>query len=153
MAKTQEDFTQDFTKAMTGMMNAFPPDPAALAETFKTSAMLGEKMSKVTLEAIEKSAEISSKWTKDAITRMSDLTRINNESTDFTKSMTDLASVSTEIATENLAAFAEITKRMQMDAVELLLAVGQGMSENAATAVKKSSAEVTGTVKKTAAAK
>ena len=56
--------------------------------------------------------------------------------------------------TETMAAFAEVAKNVQMNTVELMLAAGKDMSEDASEAVKKATAEVTAAAKKaTAAAK
>ena len=53
--------TTDFTKVMQDMMAAFPVDASAFQNAFKTQASMGEKLSKVALEAAEKSTEITSK--------------------------------------------------------------------------------------------
>jgi hypothetical protein len=53
-----------------------------------------------------------------------------------------------------MAAFAEVAKKVQMDTVELLMAAGKEVSEEASAAVKKATADVTAAAKKaTAAAK
>ncbi len=93
--------TPDFSKTMTEMMSAFPMDMSAMNDAFKSSAAMGEKMSKVMLDAAEKSTEISSKWTKDTIAKMADVTSVKSEPTDYTKSMTDFASAQAEMAAEN----------------------------------------------------
>ena len=144
--------TQDFTKVMQDMAASFPFDAKALQDTFKTSAVLGEKMAKVALEAAEKSNEISSKWTKDTITKVGSLARVREEPTDYSKALSDFASSAAEMAAENLAAFAEVAKKAQMETVELMLAAGKDLSEDAAAAVKKAQAEVTSVAKKAAAA-
>ena len=108
----------------------------------------------VALEAAEKSAEISSKWTKDTLAKMSDMSKAKTEPADYAKSMTDFASAQAEVAAENMAAFAEIAKKVQMDTVELMMAAGKDMSEDATAAVKKATADATSAAKKaTAAAK
>jgi len=56
------------------------------------------------------------------------------------------------MAAENLAAFAEIAKKVQMDTVELMLAAGKNASDEASAAVKKATADVSAQVKKAAAA-
>ena len=48
----------DFTKYMTEMMQSFPMDSAAMQDAFKSQAALGEKMSKVALDAAGKSSEL-----------------------------------------------------------------------------------------------
>ena len=66
----------------------------------------------------------------------------------------DKDDLAVEVAAENMAAFAEIAKKVQMDTVELMMAAGKDMSEDATAAVKKATAEVTAAAKKaTAAAK
>ncbi|WP_085867101.1 phasin family protein [Pseudoruegeria aquimaris] len=135
--------TQDFTKVMQDMMAAFPMDTKAFEDAFKTQAAIGEKLSKVALEAADKSAEISAKWTKDTIARLGDVTAVKSEPTDYTKAVTDFASASAETAAENMAAFAEVAKKVQMETVELMLSAGKDFSEDATAAVKKATTEAT----------
>lgn len=144
--------TQDFGKVMQDMMASFPVDTTAFQNAFKSQAAMAEKMSKVALEAAEKSAEITTKWTKDTIAKLSDVTKAKAEPTEYTKSLTDFASKASEMASEHLAAFAEIAKKVQMETVELMLAAGKDMSEDATAAVKKATSDVTAVAKKAAAA-
>ena len=144
--------TPDFAKTMQDMMASFPVDASAFQNAFKTQAAFAEKFSKVALEAAEKSTEITSKWAKDSIAKLSDVSRAKAEPTDYSKSVTDFASAAAEMAAENMAAFAEVAKKVQMETVELMLAAGKDMSEDATAAVKKATAEVTSVAKKAAAA-
>ncbi|TYB82458.1 phasin family protein [Maritimibacter fusiformis] len=146
--------TQDFTKTFQDMMGAFPVDMSAFNGAFKTQAALGEKLSKVALEAAEKSTEISTAWTKDTLNKIGAITTVKEDATDYTKAMTDFASAQAEVAAENMAAFAEIAKKVQMETVELMLASGKNMGEEASAAVKKATDDVAKAAKKaTAAAK
>lgn len=138
----------DFTKMMQDMMGAFPVDTKAMQDAFKTQAALGERMSKVVLEAAEKSAEVSSKWTKQTLVKIGEVSTVKDEPADYTKAVTDFASASAELASEHMAAFAEIAKRVQMDTVELMLAAGKDMSAEATAAVQKATSEVTAAAKK-----
>jgi hypothetical protein len=144
--------TPDFTKVMQDMMASFPVDGSAVQNAFKTQAALAEKMSKVALEAAEKSTEISSKWTKDTLAKAAEVSKAKAEPADYTKAATDFASLAAEMATENLAAFAEIAKKVQMETVELMLAAGKDMTEETTAAVKKATAEVQTAAKKATAA-
>lgn len=144
--------TNDYTKMMQDMMAAFPMDARAMQDAFKTSAALTEKMSKVALEAADKSSEISMRWTKQTIAQLGEMSKVREEPTDYTKAVTDFASSSAEVAAENMAAFAEVAKRVQMETVELMLAAGKDMSEDATAAMKKATAEVTTAAKKAATA-
>ncbi|MCR9126028.1 MAG: phasin family protein [Rhodobacteraceae bacterium] len=142
--------TQDMTAMMKDMMGAFPVDTAAMEDAFKTTATLNEKLSHVALEAAEKSAEISSKWTKDTLAKLGEMSKAKAEPADYAKAMTDFASASAEVAAENMAAFAEIAKKVQMDTVELMMAAGKDMTEDATAAVKKATNDVTAAAKKAA---
>lgn len=144
--------TQDFTKVVQDMMGTFPVDTGAMQNAFKTSAAIGEKLTKVALEAAEKSNEISSKWTKETIAKVGDLAKVKEEPADYSKAATDFASAAAELAAHNLAAYAEVAKKVQMETVELMLAAGKDFSEDATAAVKKATAEVSNVAKKAAAA-
>ena len=146
--------TSDYTKMMKDMMGAFPVDMTAMQDAFKTQAALSDKLAKVALEAADKSTEISTKWTKDTLAKLAAVTSVKEDPADYTKAMTDFASAQAEMSAETLASYAEIAKRVQMETVELLLAAGKDLSEDASAAVKKATAEVTAAAKKaTAAAK
>ena len=144
--------SNDFTKTMQDMMAKFPVDASAFQNAFKTQAAFGEKLSKVALEAAEKSTEISSKWAKETIAKLSGAAKAKAEPADYTKSLTDFASAAAELASENIAAFAEVAKKVQMETVELLLAAGKDASAEASAVVKKATDEVTAATKKATAA-
>lgn len=139
---------QDFSKVLQDMVSQFPVDTAALKDAYKNSAVLGEKMTKVALEAAEKSNDISSKWAKETIAKFGELSKAKSEPTDYTKAFSDFASASAELAAENLAAFAEVAKKAQTETVELMLAAGKDLQEDATAAVKKATEEVTAAAKK-----
>lgn len=143
--------TQDYQKMMQDMFAAFPVDQASIQEATKNSAAFGEKVAKVMLEAAEKSNEISTKWTRETLGRLGEASKARSEPADYSRSMTDFANAQAEIAAENLAAFAEVAKKVQMETVELMLAAGKDLSEDATAAVKKATADVTAATKKAAA--
>ncbi|MGV6847045.1 MAG: phasin, PhaP [Marinibacterium sp.] len=143
--------TQDISAMMKDMMGAFPVDTGAMEEAFKTGASLNEKLSGLALEAADKSAEVSGTWTKQTISKLSDLSRAKAEPADYAKAMTDFASASAEIAAEHMAAFAEIAKKVQMETVELMMAAGKDITEDATAAVKKATDDMTAATKKATA--
>ncbi len=145
--------TQDFNTVMKDMMGAFPVDTKAMEDAFKTTATLNEKLSSVALEAAEKSADLSSKWTKDTLAKMAEMSKAKAEPADYAKAMTDFASATAEVAAEHMAAYAEIAKKVQMETVELMMAAGKDIQEDANNAVKKAANDATAAVKKAAAAK
>ena len=145
--------TQDMTAVFKDIMGAFPVDTKAMEDAFKTTATLNEKLSHVALDAAEKSTEISSKWTKETLSKMADMSKAKAEPADYAKAMTDFASAYAEVTAEHMAAFAEVAKKVQMDTVELMMAAGKDMSEDASAAVKKATGEMTAAAKKAATAK
>ncbi|MFY0621534.1 MAG: phasin, PhaP [Pelagimonas sp.] len=143
--------TQDFTAMMKDMMGAFPVDTKGMEDAFKTTASMSEKLTAVALEAAEKSSELSSQWTKETLTKLSDMSKAKAEPADYAKAMTDFASAQAEVAAENMAAFAEIAKKVQMDTVELMMAAGKDIQEDASAAVKKATDDLTAAAKKAGA--
>jgi hypothetical protein len=143
--------TPDMTAILKDVMGSFPVDTSAMEGAFKTSATLNEKLSGVALTAVEKSTEISTKWTKDTVAKMSEMAKAKSEPADYAKAMTDFASASAEAAAEHMAAFAEIAKKVQMDTVELMMAAGKDAQEEATAAVKKASDDVQAAAKKATA--
>jgi hypothetical protein len=139
---------QDINSVMKDVMGAFPVDTKAMEDAFKNQAALNEKLSGVALEAAEKSAEISSKYTKETLAKMSEMAKAKTEPADYAKAMTEFASAHAEVTAENMAAFAEVAKKVQMDTVELLMAAGKDMQEDATKVVKQATDDVTNATKK-----
>jgi len=143
--------TQDFSAIMKDMMGAFPVDTKAMDDAFKTTATLNEKLSAVSVDAAEKSAELSTAWAKDTLANFADFAKVKAEPADYAKAMTGMASASAESAAEHVASFAEIAKKVQLETVELMMAAGKNVSEETTAAVKKATTEATAAVKKAAA--
>ncbi len=142
--------TQDYSKMMQDMMGTFPMDMSAMQDSWKSYASFGEKMSKVALDAAEKSTTISSKWTIDTLNKMSNVATVKEEPQDYSKAVTDFASAQAESTAETLAAFAEIAKKVQMETVELMLAAGKDAQEDATAAMKKAGSDFTTASKRAA---
>ncbi len=140
--------TQDYTKMMSEMMASFPVDMSSFQDGFKSYAAYGEKMSKVALDAAEKSTDISTKWTKETIAKMNNIATVRNEPADYGKAMSDFASSQAEMTAETMAAFAEVAKKVQMETVEIMMSAGKDMSEDMNAAAKKASTEMTATAQK-----
>ncbi len=126
----------DYTKMMQDMMAAFPTDMSAMQDSFRSYAAFGEKMSKVAFEAVEKSTDLSAKYTKDTLGKMNALVATREEPQDYAKAMTDFASAQAEITAETMAAFGEVAKTAQMETVELMLAAGKDMTQDATKAAQ-----------------
>ena len=147
MAKAQNEYT----KMMKDMMGAFPVDTSAVQEAFKSQATFADKMSKVVLEAAEKSTEISAGWTKATIGKLGVITNAKEDPADYTKAMTDFASAQAEMSAESMAGFAEVAKKVQMETVELMLAAGKDFGDETSKVVKKATDELSAAAKKATA--
>ncbi|TMM50854.1 phasin family protein [Sulfitobacter sabulilitoris] len=140
--------TPDMTAMFKDVMGSFPVDTAAMEDAFKTTATLNEKLSHVALNAAEKSTALSNKWTQETLSKLADMSKAKAEPAEYAKAMTDFASASAETAAENMAAFAEIAKKVQMDTVELMMAAGKDMTDDASAAVKKATGDIQSATKK-----
>ena len=130
----------DMSNLMQDFFAAFPIDVNAFQDASKNSVVLGEKLTSVALNAAEKSAEISNIWTKQTLAKLNDLSKNLVEPSDYSKSLTDFASAQAEVAAENIAAYAEVAKKVQMDTVEVMMAAGKDLSEEASEAMKTATA-------------
>ncbi|MGO4916523.1 phasin, PhaP [Pseudogemmobacter sp. W21_MBD1_M6] len=139
---------QDYTAIMQDMMKAYPVDMSAMQDAFKTQADLSEKLSKVALAAAEKSTEISSVWTKETLSKLNAVSAAKTEPADYSKAMTDFATVAAEMAQQHMAAFAEVAKNVQTQTVELMMSAGKSAGEEASAAVKKATDDMTAAAKK-----
>jgi hypothetical protein len=143
--------TIDMTTMFKDFMGAVPFDTNVFKDAIKNSASLSEQFAGVALTAAGKNADVWTKWTNDTLTEISEMSNAKNDPADYAKSMTDFASVQAEVAAENIAAFAEIAKKAQLDAVNLMMTAGKGVGEEATSAVKKATTDAASTAKKAAA--
>lgn len=139
---------QDMNAMFKDVMGSFQVDTSSMDGAFKNTAALNEKLSGVALTAVEKSTEVSSKWTKDTLAKLAEMSKAKQEPADYAKAATEFASASAEVAAEHMAAFAEIAKKVQMETVELMMAAGKDMQADASAAVKKATDDVQNAAKK-----
>lgn len=143
----------DYTKMMKEMMGSIPMDTTALQDAFKSQAAMMEQMTKVALEAAEKSTEVSAKWTKATFEKAGNVATTKDDPSEYSQAMTDFASAQAELASEHVSAFAEIAKKLQMDTMELLMAAGKDMQQDATAAAQKATDAVTNAAAAPASAK
>ena len=129
--------TTDFTKSFQDMMANLPIDTSSVKEAFKTQSALAEKLTKLTLEAAEASTEISARWTKDTLARMGELSTAKDQPADYAKAAQDFATAAAERASENIQAYAEVAKKLQMQTVDLMLTAGKDLAEDAQETAQK----------------
>ncbi|TRW96728.1 Phasin [Paracoccus sp. M683] len=140
--------TPDYTKAFQDLFANFPVDTSSFQEAVKSQSALGEKLSKVALEAAERSTDISARWAKDSIARVGELAASKQEPSEYAKAVTDFASAAAELAAEHMAAFAEVAKKVQMDTVDLMLSSGKEFAADAQKVAEKATKDAQAAVKK-----
>lgn len=138
----------DFAQTMKGFAGAFPVDARAAADAFRTQAAFGEKMSALMLQAAERTADISGKWTRETLARISDMAKVKEDPSDYAKALADFATASAETATENLAAYADVAKTAQLDGVELVISAGRDAQESATATLRRATDEAAAAAKR-----
>ena len=143
----------EINKLMKDIMWNFTFENVGIEKAFKNSAVLNEKLLNVALEAASKSTEISTAWAKNTIGKLQAVSSAKEEPANYVAAMTEFASNQAELASENVTAFTEIAKKVQMETVEIIMAAGKEMTEEASSAVKKASKDVAAASKKVATVK
>ncbi len=147
MVKTNTDFAKMFADMFAG----WPTDLNAYTKGFQNFARFNEKLAKVMLDAAEKNTDISARWTKDALAQTRELVRVHDDPADYAKTFNKVASASMEKAAENIAALADVAKKAQVEAVELMMAAGKEAQEEATKVAAKAAKEATEAMTKAAA--
>ncbi|TRD23050.1 Phasin [Palleronia caenipelagi] len=150
---TKTNTATDYTQMFQDMLSNLPMDMGGMQDSLKSYAAFGEKMSKVMLEAAEKSTDISAKYTKDTLAKLSDVAAVREDMSEYSKVISDFATAQSEATAETLAAYAEVAKKVQMETVELMLAAGKDVSEDLTAAAKKAANDATAATKRAASAK
>ena len=70
------------------------------------------------------------------MTKLFDLSNTPYGPADYITLLTDFASVQAEVAAENLVAFAEVAKKVQMETAEVMIAAGIDVFADASAAMK-----------------
>ena len=115
----------------------FNVDNSAIENAQERSAQFNEKLANVALEAAGKSSEISAKWTAQTIDKLAELTKARVDPAEYGKAVSDYATAQADIAAENMTAFADLAKHIQMETVNLMMAAGKELSDESAAALKE----------------
>lgn len=129
--------TPDFTKTFEQFFKNAPADFTAFGDVFKNTAEIGGQLTKIALNAAEKNAELSHKWTKDTLTKLEAVTKVQKDPADYAKVVSDFAAEQAHTAPERMAAFAEVAKKAQLDTVDVVMKAGKDVQAEATRAVKK----------------
>ena len=143
----------DYTAFVKDMMNAFPVDTKAFDGQYKSAAELNEKLAHVAIDAAGRSTELSTKYTKDMLGRVSELSKAKAEPADYAKAISDFAQAQMDVTTDQLTAYADIVKDAQTRTVELMMNAGREFSTEAAKTSKAAANKATAAAERATAAK
>jgi hypothetical protein len=147
----EEDMAKspDVTKMMQDAAQAFQMDGGKLKDAFRSSAAYGEQFTRIALAAAEQSAELSSKWTRETLAKLGDVSKSKEAPADYGKAMGEFAQAQASMMNEQLAAFAEIARKLQSETLEVVMSAAKEVSSEAQAAVKSATDKVAEATRKT----
>lgn len=129
--------TQDFTQAFQQMFQNIPGMPADFNGFSDSTAQVAEfnaKLNSIALEAAQKNADLSAKWTQEAIAQATALNTPQEQPAAYAEAVTEATSAQVQELPERVSQFAEIAKKAQVEAVELIMNTTKELQSKAAQA-------------------
>lgn len=105
-------------------IDAFPSNPIAPAAYFdmaRKSAETTEALTLTALKAVESCAEQTGKWALESLERAKSTISAGTDPVEIANTTKRVASANVESASEHLAAYTEIAKRVQIESAEIIL--------------------------------
>jgi hypothetical protein len=140
--------TQNMNKSFKEFMASLPMDTSAFEDAVKKQTVVNEKYYNLFLGAAEKSTAISYKWAFDVLTKVQEVQTSKTDPSEYAQSIEDFVSEQSDVATENLAALAEIANKAQLDSVSLFVATAKEVKDETAASVKKAANDIASAQKK-----
>jgi predicted phage tail protein len=140
--------TQNMNKFFKEFMASLPMDTSAFEDAVKKQTVVNEKYYNLFLGAAEKSTAISYKWAFDVLTKVQEVQTSKTDPSGYAQSIEDFVSEQSDVATENLAALAEIANKAQLDSVSLFVATAKEVKDETAASVKKAANDIASAQKK-----
>ena len=140
--------TQNMNKSFKEFMASLPMDTSAFEDAVKKQTVVNEKYYNLFLGVAEKSTAISYKWASDVLKNVQDVQTSKTDPSEYAKSIEDFVSEQSDVATENLAALAEIANKAQLDSVSLFVATAKEVKDETAASVKKAANDIASAQKK-----
>lgn len=140
--------TQNMNKFFKEFMASLPMDTSAFEDAVKKQTVVNEKYYNLFLGAAEKSTAISYKWAFDVLTKVQEVQTSKTDPSKYAQSIEDFVSDQNDVATENLAALAEIANKAQLDSVSLFVATAKEVKDETAASVKKAANDIASAQKK-----
>lgn len=129
--------TEEFTKAFQSMFQNIPGmDLEALNAPAKDIAEFNTKLNAIALETAKKNVELSTKWTQDVLADITGLNKPQETPADYASAASEVSAAQLKGAPERISQFAEVAKKAQVDAVELVMNTTKAMQAKATEAAK-----------------
>nr|WP_325251141.1 phasin, PhaP [Amylibacter sp.] len=129
-----QDF--DFAKATEEFFAAFKMDTKMFDDASKNVAEFNQKLGKIAVAAAKKNAELTNAWTSETLKSVEAANKIQKDPSAYSTVASEFASAQAQSLPEKLAAYAEVAKAAQLEAVELFVAAGKDIQAEVAAATK-----------------
>ena len=101
--------TQDMNKFFKDFMASLPMDTSFFDDAVEKQSAISKKYYDLFLGVAEKSNTVSYKWATETIAKMQEAPRYDGDPSIYAKSIGDFVSDQADVATENFAAYAELS--------------------------------------------
>ena len=129
---TFDDYTKNFEKFST-------QNPFMSSHSLDSIFEFNSKLSKIALDTLKKSAELSQDWSKETLNSLDTFTKTHKNPSDYSKVINDFVTQQTQSSPKHIAEFAEIAKKAQLDTIDLYMSAGKEMNEEMTKTAKKTS--------------
>lgn len=130
------NMTEKYSKLMQDMMEAVPMDDTALQAIGKVQSQMADQMTKAVLEAVEKSTDVSTKWTQASLEKTAQLAKASDHPSGHLHTVTDFFSLTTEMATDYFNNYSEIAKQLQLETIKIMLSTPNDLMTQATTEIE-----------------
>jgi hypothetical protein len=112
----------DYKKALDKMAAATPAD---MAEAMKPMADYQAKLSQITLDAAKKNLAAGQAMVNETMDALDRLAKAGHEATDMAAASSEFAAEQAKAMPKHMAAFVDIAKAAQAEAMDVMLSAGQ----------------------------
>jgi DNA-directed RNA polymerase subunit F len=127
---TFDEYTKNFEKFST-------QNPFMSSHSLDSIFEFNSKLSKIALDTLKKSAELSQDWSKETLNSLDTFTKTHKNPSDYSKVINDFITQQTQSSPKHIAEFAEIAKKAQLDTIDLYMSAGKEMNEEMTKTAKK----------------
>ena len=127
---TLDEYTKNFEKFST-------QNPFMSSHSLDSIFEFNSKLSKIALDTLKKSAELSQDWSKETLNSLDTFTKTHKNPSDYSKVINDFITQQTQSSPKHIAEFAEIAKKAQLDTIDLYMSAGKEMNEEMTKTAKK----------------